>query len=172
MSRIKILEVVAGVLVLAGIVFYFNSGGFCGGETLKLVVKGDSMAGIVENGEKVKVRKGYYDCHEIKRDDIVAYRYGKEELLVKRVVAVPGDAWRLEKKENGLFAIYINQVEQRTTKNLLYQFKEPQAKVLGLYKSPVPANTYIILGNQPGGTLDSSRFGFVDKGKLVGRVTW
>jgi hypothetical protein len=82
----------AGVLVLAGIVFYFNSGGFCGGETLKLVVKGDSMAGIVENGEKVKVRKGYYDCHEIKRDDIVAYRYGKEELLVKRVVAVPGDS--------------------------------------------------------------------------------
>jgi signal peptidase I len=157
---------------LIGIGFYLNSGGFCGGENLNLVVKGDSMAGIVEAGTKVKLRKGYYDCHEVKRNDIVSYRYGKDELLIKRVVALPGDVWRIEKKENGLFVLYINQVEQRNANNVLYQFREPQAKVFGLYKSPIPANTYIILGNQPGGTLDSSRFGLVDKGKLVGRVTW
>lgn len=47
-------------------------------------------------------------------------------------------------------------------------------KLLQLYensfKGIIPENTYIILGNQPEGTLDSTRFGLVDKSGIIGKV--
>lgn len=172
MSKIKILEVVAGVLVLAGIVFYFNSGGFCGGKNLNLRVRGNSMTGIIEEGDRVKIRTGYYDCHDVKRGDVVAYKYAKEDLIIKRVVAVPGDTWSVSAAtgEKGFFSIIVNGLEQETTLGKKYRINEGQAKMLSLYKSPVQKDAYMILGNLPEGTQDSTRFGLIGRRDIVGRA--
>lgn len=173
MTKIHRIEIIGAAVVCAGIFFYLSAGGVCSQGSEWREVKGDSMRGIVEPGQKVRIKKGYYDCHEVKRGDLIAYKFGGgSDILIKRVVGIPGDTWRLEKSSDGSHVLFVNQIEQRTTLDVLYRFTEAQAKMLSLYKSPIPEDTYLILGNQPGGTLDSSRFGLIGKNNLLGKVTY
>ena len=38
------------------------------------------------------------------------------------------------------------------------------------YKGIIPPDTYLILGDNPFGTYDSTRFGLIDKSNIVGKV--
>jgi type IV secretory pathway protease TraF len=38
------------------------------------------------------------------------------------------------------------------------------------YKGIIPQNTYLILGDQPSGSVDSSVFGLVDKSDILGKA--
>ena len=40
------------------------------------------------------------------------------------------------------------------------------------YKNSIPQNTYLILGNLVEGSLDATRFGFVDKGDILGKAVY
>ena len=40
------------------------------------------------------------------------------------------------------------------------------------YKNSILQNTYLILGNLVEGSLDATRFGFVNKGDILGKVVY
>ena len=60
-------------------------------------VRGNSLSGLAEDGESVKVQEGYYNCHPVRRNDIAVYKYaGNSNPLIKIVKGVPGDKFGLE----------------------------------------------------------------------------
>ena len=146
----------------------------CPVEKKQEIVRGDSLEPLIKNGQEIKILYGYYKCNEVKRDDIVAYDYkGNPEPIIKIVKAIPGDKFSFQKEETG-WRILINDEILKNSENIPYLINENSYKLLRLYEKSfngvAPENTYIILGNQPGGTLDSTRFGLIDKSGIMGRV--
>ncbi|MEA3560210.1 MAG: S26 family signal peptidase [Candidatus Omnitrophota bacterium] len=89
-------------------------------------------------------------------------------LIVK---AIPGDKWRLN-KNNHSYRIMVNNKPLKNSEGKFYQIPENKIKMLKLYVKtyPVlPEDTYLLLGNQPGGSLDATRFGLIDKANIPER---
>jgi len=143
-------------------------------KTQENTVRGTSLTGLIENGQTVKILYGYYNCNEIKRNDIVIYNYtGNKNPLIKIIKALPGDKFSLEKTSEG-WNILINDEIAKNFNNQYYVLSESGYKMLSLYekdyKGIIPQNTYLILGNLADGSLDSTKFGLVDKSDIIGKV--
>ncbi len=157
--------------------FYENSGVFngqCPIRTEERIVRGNSLTGVIEPGETVKILFGYYDCNEIKRDDFILYRYaGNENPLIKIVKGIPEDKFELRKTDGG-WNILINGEILKNSKNQPYLLDERDYRMLFLYekdyKGKIPDNAYLLLGNLASGSLDSTHFGLVDKSDILGKV--
>lgn len=138
----------------------------------KVTVKGYSLSGFIMPEETVNVLMGYYDCHEPQRGDVVIYLYGSEA-LIKIVEAVSGDKIELV-KNGGSWNIDINGEPLKTTVGIPYAINESVFNVFSRYVDGVngvlPTDTYMILGNLPAGSIDSTHFGFVRKQSLIGKV--
>jgi len=137
-------------------------------------VRGSSLSGIIEGGETVNILLGYYGCHEIKRNDIVAYNYaGNQYPIIKIAKALPGDRFSLQETKGG-WNILVNGKVLKTSENKEYILSEERHRMLKLYeedyKGIIPEETYLILGNIPSGSTDSSFFGLVHRDDLIGKV--
>lgn len=146
----------------------------CVSKVEQRLVRGDSMSGLIENGQTVKILFGYYTCRLPERGDIIAYKYaGNQEPLIKIIKASPGDSFELE-KTNGGYNILINNEILKNSQNQPYILDEKGYKMLSLYerdyKSVIPQNAYLVLGNRASGSLDSSRFGLIDKSDILGKI--
>lgn len=140
-------------------------------------VRGVSLSGLIEEGELVVLEQGAYACNPILRKDVVAYRFaGKSEPIIKIVQGVPGDNFLVEPFQNKGYHLRLNGALLLTTNNVPYLFTEERAKVLKLYEESyhgvIPNESYLILGNDPAGTVDSSRFGFVHQSDIIGRIDY
>lgn len=127
-------------------------------------VRGTSMLPVYQEGDMIRYSSGYYHCYDIKRNDIIIYHHPRE-LLIKRVVGVPGDSWKYLS-----WQILIGKKPLKNTEGQEYAI---DSKILRLYADSypiIPEGTYLILGNQISGTLDSSRFGLIAKQDIVGKV--
>jgi signal peptidase I len=137
------------------------------------IVRGNSMSGILENGQEITVLEGYYKCHEVQRNDIVVYNYaGGNNHLVKIVKAIPKDSWYLKMTDSG-YEIIVNQKPLKTSSGEVYKIPPSNVSMLKLYTNnypTIPENTYLLMGNLPYGTLDSTRFGLVNKADIIGKV--
>ena len=70
-------------LVLLQILFQEIPENKCIFKVEKKQVRGNSLSPLVNDGDKIKALYGYYNCHPIKRDDIVLVRYsGKIIFLI------------------------------------------------------------------------------------------
>jgi len=169
--------IISAVILLIGLFFYFGivvPNGECITKTEEKIVRGNSLSGVLENGESVKVLFGFYDCNEVKREDIVVYNYaGNHEPIIKIVKGVPGDNFSFKKSGYGWNILIGNRVVNNS-RNQPYLLDEESYKILLLYKNDyqgvIPANTYLILGNLPAGSLDSSRFGLISAEDILGAV--
>lgn len=137
-------------------------------------VRGKSLSYILEEGEYIKILRGFYDCYDVRRDDVVAYAYaGRPNPIIKVVRAMPGDTLALKNYEKGT-RILVNGKELTTSKGEYYELDLRAARMLKLYVDDygkgLPENAYLILGNIPNGSLDSSRFGLVSKTDFLGKV--
>jgi signal peptidase I len=140
----------------------------------KIVVRGNSLEPLIKDGQEVKALVGYYDCNEIKRDDIVLYFYvGSKEPLIKIVKGIPGDKFALEKTKEG-WHILINGKVLVNSEGKPYLISERGYKILSLYekdyKNTIPDDAYLILGNLPTGSFDSTEFGLVGRKEILGKV--
>ena len=134
------------------------------------IVNGDSLNGLINDKDEVTILFGYYKCNEIERNDIVIYRFaGNDNPVIKVVKAIPGDDFHLE---NG--RIFVNGVILRNSFGKEYQINSRAEQLLSLYEKEhsgkIPANAYLILGNNSNGSLDSTRFGLVGKSEILGKV--
>lgn len=138
-----------------------------------LDVRGISLMPLIKPGSSVKLSYGYYNCHPVEREDIVAYNYaGNVAPIIKIVKAIPGDSWHLKKNKRG-YQIIVNGRPLKNSKGERYQIPESSIQMLKLYVKDypiLPENTYLILGNQISGSLDSTKFGLIDKSDILGKV--
>lgn len=142
--------------------------------TEEKTVNGQSLLGLIEEGQKINILYGYHNCNAIKTNDVVAYRYaGNQNPIIKIIKAVPGDSFELIQIKNG-WNIVVNGKIVKNSKNEPYILDKNGYLMLSLYekdyKGIIPADSYLILGNVASGTLDSSRFGLISKSDILGKV--
>lgn len=146
----------------------------CVAEQRTVQVDGTSMEPVLAANSEVTLLEGYYDCNDINRGELVAYRFSANRSpIVKVIIGMPGDAVSVEEAEGG-FALYVNGEEVVNAQGDAYRFNEGRANMIRLYTDSytegVPADTYFILGNVPSGSFDSSQFGFVHRSDFLGRI--
>ncbi|HRS54166.1 MAG TPA: signal peptidase I [Bacteroidales bacterium] len=156
---------------------YAQADSSCITKISKKVVKGKSLEGVIANGSYVIMLYGFYNCNEIKRNDIVAYDYkGSKIPLIKMVKGLPGDTFVLvPTKFENLYNIIINGDTLREITGMKYEFKEAQYRMLNMYAKAynniIPPNAYLILGTHSG-TTDSGKFGLIDKRDILGKIVY
>jgi len=131
------------------------------------------MEPFIKSGDTVSAIYDYYDCNDILRDDVVLYDYaGNKSLLIKSVKAIPGDRWELKEVNNG-YEIVVNNESVLNFEKEPYLISSNSAKMIELYINDypiIPNDTYLLLGNKIGGTLDSTKFGLVGKNDIKAKV--
>ncbi|MDD5084095.1 MAG: signal peptidase I [Candidatus Moranbacteria bacterium] len=137
-------------------------------------VRGHSMEPLLRDGTDVRVLVGYYACHTPDRGDIAVLHYvGNDVPIIKRVFAVPGDAFRVI-SDGDNSKIEINGQIAVNSAGIAYSFSGSQAKMLKLYEEsahgPLPSDAYLVLGDQVEGSLDSTRFGLIGLENFVGKA--
>ena len=186
--------VLAGVVVYAG--FMFSSGGSggqqalypavsgatstqpggpaldCTVKTVTAIVRGNSMEGILKDGQEVPVLQNYYACNKVERGDIVVYNFPSSP-IVKKVMGLPGDTFAIKASGSG-WNIVVNGKPLVTSDGTSYLLPDATSKMLALYatsdKGVIPPDGYMILGNVPTGSQDSTSFGLVSKTDFIGKV--
>lgn len=129
------------------------------------IVKGTSMEPNFLNGDYILTEKVSYKFNDPQRGDIVVFEAPNRPNAdyIKRVIGLPGESLRIE---DGL--VYINN-------KLLPETYEPNDTESGQYikenqEIVVPANTYIVLGDNRPHSSDSREFGPIGKDTIVGRA--
>ncbi|MBI3011310.1 MAG: signal peptidase I [Candidatus Omnitrophica bacterium] len=148
----------------------------CRVEAEERTVRGISLEPFIHHGQSVTILRGYYACHPVARGDLVVYRYaGHATPILKVVKAIPGDTFALEPAEDGTgVRLTINGQLAKTSQGIPYTMDERNSRMLALYARDyhgvIPEQAVLILGNQPGGSLDSIRFGLVGQRELLGKA--
>ena len=188
MDKIKFLKILLIVLILAGSALLgvrlsrkvamvsqpANNHEVCPIKIEERIVRGSSMSPLLENGQAVKVLFDYYNCHEIKREDIVLFNYaGNSNPLIKVVKGIPGDKFELRATTGG-WNILINRKIVKNFEDEPYLISGNRYKMLSLYerdyKGVIPEDAYLLLSNQISGSVDSTKFGLVDKSGIIAKV--
>jgi len=133
-------------------------------------VRGGSLSGLLDAGTEITVINGFYDCHEVLRGDIVAFHLsGHDSPLSKIARGLPGDNFAVEGDQ-----LFINHRLAVTTDGTPYRLDVKAAQMISLYVKSyhgvIPPDTYLLLGNVATGSLDSTRFGLIDREGIVGKI--
>jgi len=145
----------------------------CAVTKVPFVIAGVSLSGLVEDGASVTLLRGYYTCHPVTRNDIVAYLFGGgTKIFAKIVKGLPGDRLGLEQVGDG-WHILINGKAVVNAQGEPYVVSQNRSVMIRLYVDSyhgiIPSDAYLLLGNDPAGTLDSTRFGLVGSQDIVGK---
>ena len=137
-----------------------------------VIVRGDSLAPFLLAGQEVKICRGYYRSHPVERNDVVLVDYaGNENDLIKIVKGVAGDRLALQEEDVSRgWNILINGKVLSNSEGRDYVITGKRYKMISLYAGVIPENVYLILGNVPSGSLDSTRFGLIDERQIVAMV--
>ncbi|MFH1326478.1 MAG: signal peptidase I [Candidatus Falkowbacteria bacterium] len=189
MKKIIITIIILAVIIVVGYFVYqknffsfsyyveINYDKSCITTKSERVVRGESLQGIIKNGENIKVWEGYYNCNLVERGDIIIYNYSSEkDPIIKIIKGLPGDKFALKQNEAGNYNIIVNNKILNVSTGQPYELTEVKHRMLALYekdfKGVIPKDTYLILGNQTNGSLDSTRFGLIDKKGIIGKVIY
>lgn len=145
----------------------------CTSAVRTLTVRGGSMQPMVDSGAMVRAAFGYYDCHEPVRGDVaLLLRSPRLPLMIKRIMAVPGDRVEL-RGELGVQRLYVNGRRLENSQRQPYVVRAQERSMVALYLTDydvVPAAAYLLLGDVTHGSMDGRSFGFVSRQDLVAKV--
>jgi signal peptidase I len=125
-------------------------------------IPSQSMAPTIEAGDHVLVNKLAYGGGLPHRGDLVVFRAPRTgEVMLKRVVALPGDRVAIE---DGVLVVNGRHVQEPYTAD--------PAALDSVYFGPVrvKADSVFVLGDNRGDSVDSREYGVVAKDRLIGRV--
>ncbi|OFZ14875.1 MAG: hypothetical protein A2Z20_04615 [Bdellovibrionales bacterium RBG_16_40_8] len=148
----------------------------CVKDSIAQTVSDNNMAGIIPKNSVVKIMLGYYGCNNVKRDDLVWYRFSDHINPVVRLVrGLPGDKYSLtpDPSDKERWFININGKPVKSEKENFYIKSNtvPPLKTYELSRGGVlQTDEFIILSNFPPGISDSSNLGLISKKTLVGKV--
>ncbi len=147
----EIVQVVLPALLLALIVHLFLA--------QATVVFGQSMEPNLSARQRLIIDKISYRFHSPNRDDIIVLKVpSMDELLVKRIVGLPGETVEIH---NGL--VYIN------GQPLPELFKHDESNQ-NMELTTLGPLDYFVLGDNRGNSNDSRVFGPIKRGYILGRV--
>ena len=132
----------------------------------KAVMVGNSMVGEINNSETVLINKFSYKAGDPKRFDVVVYKNDEGNILIKRIIGLPGEEIKISGSQ-----IYIKNSdgEQKLQDNF---FK-------GQYESgdvseyvEIDSNEYFVMGDNRNVSEDSrfSYVGNVKKSQIIGKA--
>lgn len=121
-----------------------------------VIVDGVSMNHTLENDEVLLLRK--FDRKYERGDIVVIKREEEKDLIIKRVIALPGDTISCLDS-----IVYVNgkPLEEKYVKGLTYSFNEIE----------VPKDHYFVMGDNRMSSDDSRRMGTIDKKNIIGTVS-
>lgn len=123
-------------------------------------VRGNSMAPCLKHGDKLEIKH----AKTIHRNHLVIFKR-KGKLVIKRIVAIEGDSIKLIKKDH-CFNIAINNQIQNTLSGKNYCTTRKTLK--NFETTSLPKNQFIVLGEVPAGSEDSTLFGPISKRVIIG----
>ena len=126
-------------------------------------VIGSSMSPTLNDQNIVLIDKVHYHFFNVKRNDIISFKYKDSEYLIKRVIGLPGET--IKYKDNTLY-INGNQVEE----NFLNSINTEDFELFWLGYDVIPDNMYLVLGDNRGNSIDSRNFGLIKKEDIVGKM--
>ncbi|MEA5082935.1 MAG: signal peptidase I [Lachnospiraceae bacterium] len=145
------LDAVAEALIIV-VVLYFIF--------FPVKVEGFSMGNTLSDGDRVFVSRIMTTMKLYDRGDMVVFKHeadGKNQKMVKRVIAVEGERVRIE---NG--NVYIN--EELLQENYITGYTEGSIDIV------VDKNKIFVMGDNREGSVDSRVFGAIDEGEVSGKV--
>lgn len=135
-----------------------------------VVVRGDSMDDTLKDGQVLFLSKISYRLHDIKRFDIIVIHDMDDDLIIKRVIGLPGDDVKYENNK-----LYINgkEVEDKyangdTTDFTLQNICEINGDEC---VSKIPENMYLALGDNREVSADSRMKGLFTRKQILGKAT-
>jgi signal peptidase I len=150
----RIRRQVVAVLIFLVVVLFFTT-------TFRLtIVRGDSMLPTYHNGQLLLVNRLKFLQPPLKKGDVVLVKMGND-IIIKRVAYLPGEVIpRTESLNFREVRDYFEVIKMPSDFNPNLIWEE--------YK--VPANNYVVLGDNADVSEDSRRFGPVESGDILGHV--
>lgn len=170
---VGLLIAVSALIILAVLKVDFREDGLCEVSVIESKIIGTSLEPFLADGSTVQALKDYYSCHAIQKGDMVIFKIGSDA-LIKIVKGLPGEQFLLQKDETELWNIIINGEKVKNSEGMPYAFNEDHYRILHrnetAYTNIIPEGAYLLLGDWPEGTDDSSVFGFIGKNNIIGKV--
>lgn len=163
--KVILLEIGISLLLFIAVMFVLSKVTFT---TIK--VEGYSMTEQLTDGDRVFVNR----LKQPKQFDLVAFKDAKGDVLVRRVIGLPGV--RLYYKDDQL---YINEEQkvERYLESAVSLAKQGGMKTTEDFtlsqvtgQNQVPKDKYFVLGDNRQYATDSRYFGFIDKKDIIGTL--
>ena len=134
-----------------------------------VIVRGDSMYNTLEDGEVLFLSKISYRLDDIKRFDIVVVEDIDNDLIIKRVIGIPGDS--IEYKE-GILYINDKEVTEEYTDFVMEDFDVDSICDLTDLECNgiIPDNYYLVLGDNRKVSADSRVKGLIKEEQILGKA--
>lgn len=154
----KIMFFIIFLLVLVGLGFLFSlrfSLHFITGTSMEPSVYKDDLVLVDESSS-------------IQRYALVAFNKGKDQSsLIKRVIGLPGDSYVIQGNQ-----IILNLgTDGEFNENVQLQLTPEIAADLLAYNK-IPANQFLVIGDNAKNSVDSRSFGLVTRENILGRATF
>jgi len=120
-----------------------------------VIVEGKSMTYTLDEDEVLLLSK--FDRRYTYGDIVVIEREEEKDLIIKRVIALPGDTISCI---NGVVYVNNEPIEEDYKKGITFDFLEVK----------VPKNHYFVMGDNRMGSDDSRRMGPIHKNNIKGTV--
>jgi signal peptidase I len=139
------------------------------------VIHGDSMYPFFSEGAEVDVLMGYYSCHSAYRGDVILvdYRGNPEAPIIKMIRAIPGDRFDIF-QDGDLWGVTVNGEELRNSASVPYRFTRERVAHIendaNGYGNVIPPDLYLVFGENPSGSMDSTVSGLFYSGSFLGKV--
>jgi len=159
-ALISVLKSGLFILVILVIAYIVANYGF-----RRSVVHNVSMQNTLLDGDNIIMDEFTYHVSEPERYDVICFKsYKEKDLLIKRIIGLPGETVRII---DGV--IYINDKEIRDIKGL----KAPEYAGLAATEIKLDSNEYFVLGDNRAESIDSryDEIGNVKRREILGKAS-
>jgi len=159
-TKTKVASVVLIAFICTLFIRFFIIEGF--------IVMGDSMAPAINSGDYVFINKlAYWGKKEPAREDIVvAIPRTYPNKVIKRIIALPGERFRIE---NNKVVISEGRTDPGTILTEIY-LESSTTPAVGTTLIQLDPEEYFALGDNRQASIDSRELGPLDKWDIKGRV--
>ncbi len=129
------------------------------------------MSPRIAPGQMIEIQQGPAEClGTLKRGDAVLFHSDSSRIpLIKAIRGLPGDRFEVS---NG--KIIINGAPATNSAGEPYQLSPARAAMIALYAHDdhgiIPPDSFLVMGENPAGSIDSSRFGLVTRLEILGKL--